>query len=105
MHVESALVDQPVMVPAQQHEVVERRLAAVRPVFDVVAVEKRTMRAAGKTAAAVPRAQGSPDNGWNGPGLAADGQRLAVLICDKPHDRGIAGDTSGCFRGNVGSVV
>ncbi len=44
--VETALVHQPVMVPAKQHEVIEARLAAVGPVADMVAVDELRVSAA-----------------------------------------------------------
>ena len=46
--VPAALVDEPVMAAAKQHEVVSRCLAASRPVVDVVGVEEAAILAAGK---------------------------------------------------------
>ena len=52
LHIESALVHQPVMGRTQKDEVAERGLAAVGPVLDVVAVEPVGRGAAGEAAPA-----------------------------------------------------
>jgi hypothetical protein len=52
---EAALVAQLVMCLAQQHQVLETRLAAVRPVFDVMRIDEALTAAARKTTAAVAR--------------------------------------------------
>ena len=44
---------QRVMLRAQQHQVLEARLAAVRPVFDVVAVKVAAVLAAREPAATI----------------------------------------------------
>lgn len=51
----TALVHEPVMMPAEQHEVVEAGFPAVSPVPEVVAVDKATAGAARKAATAVPK--------------------------------------------------
>ena len=63
LHVESALVHQPVMRRAQQDEVVEGGLAAVGPVPDVMAVEPVSPR-------------GSRESGIRGRGLQVHGVRM-----------------------------
>ena len=54
---EPALVDEPVVVPAQQHEVLETGLAAVLPVHDMVPIAETVAVAAGETATVVSRLQ------------------------------------------------
>src|SRR5690606_5492745 len=50
---EALLVDQPVVVAAQQHEVLQAGLSALGPVADVVAVDVVLVGAAGEPATAV----------------------------------------------------
>jgi len=51
--VETTLVHQPMMVPAEQHEVVEARFTAIRPVFDVMTVDELRVGTAREAATAV----------------------------------------------------
>ena len=41
------------MVTTEQHQIVEARLAAISPVFDVMRIDEPTVATAGKTTAAV----------------------------------------------------
>ena len=41
--VEAALVHEMMVVPAQQYEIIEARLAALRPVTDVMAVDESAL--------------------------------------------------------------
>ncbi len=50
---EPALVHQPVMAAAQQDEIVERGIAAIRPVADMMRIDEAFMVTARKAAAAV----------------------------------------------------
>ena len=50
---EAALVHEPVVATAEQEQVRQLRLAAVRPVLDVVGVDESALGAAGKATAAV----------------------------------------------------
>jgi hypothetical protein len=52
----AALVQEPMVPPAQQDEVVHRRLAAAPPVADVVGVEEAPVLAARKPAAPIAHA-------------------------------------------------
>ena len=63
--IESTLMNEVMVVPAQQYEVVEAGLTAIGPVFDVVAVAELVVGAPGKAATAVSRPQRTPDSGWN----------------------------------------
>ncbi len=68
----ATLVYQPVMMPAQQHEVIERGLTPVRPVFDVVPIDKARVRAARKAAAIVTCRQRAAYRRRNSARLATD---------------------------------
>ena len=54
-----ALVHEPMMARAEQNEVVELRLASVRPMLHVVGMEEAAVLTAGKLAAAIPRLERS----------------------------------------------
>jgi len=56
-----AFVDQAVLVATQKHEVLQTRLAAVRPVLDVMGVYEAMLGAAGEAAAVVTQTQGPPN--------------------------------------------
>jgi len=100
---ESTLVHQPVMMPAEQHKVVETGLAAVGPVSYVVAIDEMPVRAAREAALPVPGLERAPHGRRDDPRLAADRQWFAIVIADDPADRGIAADTFRRFRGNAGA--
>ncbi len=53
---EPALVNEPVVVPAELHQVVERRLPAARPVLEVMGIDEPSAIAAGESASAVASA-------------------------------------------------
>jgi len=53
LHREAALVQQPVVAPAQLDQVAKRRLAAVRPVADVVGADEAGVSAVRKLATSV----------------------------------------------------
>ena len=87
-HAEAAFMEQPVVPPAEEHEVRELRFAAVGPVDDVVGVA--VLRGAtGEAATLVAELQSAPDRGWNRARLAADAQDLTRLVSD-PSSRRIA---------------
>ena len=89
-----ALVDVAVMAPAQQQEVVERGLAAARPVLDVVRVDVTIVRTSGEPAAAIASPECPIDGRRYRPRLAPDRDGLAGAL-DQRHDRRIAGDSPG----------
>jgi hypothetical protein len=51
--VETALMHEVMMVPAQQYEVIEARFAAIRPVPDVVTIDKLVICTAWEAATSV----------------------------------------------------
>jgi hypothetical protein len=65
-------VDESVVVSAEEHEVVERRLAAMCPVADVVGVDEAVVLAAGRVAAR----EGSPAS-------CAQAELFAVSLADR----------------------
>src|SRR5690606_1650911 len=77
---EAALVHQRVMLRAKQHQVGEARLAARRPVLDVVGVDEALAPAAGKTAASVACPERAFDCLRHDASLATDAQRVAMLV-------------------------
>jgi hypothetical protein len=85
----AALVQQPVMPAAQLHQVGQLRLAAVRPVLDVVCIHVAMMRAARKAAAAVAKPQGPADRRRHGACLAAHRQDLLPVV-EYRHQAGLA---------------
>jgi hypothetical protein len=86
----AALVHEPVMAPAEQHEVLEARLAAAAPVADVMRIDEEPVLTAREAAAAVAPLQRPSYRRRDGAGLPADGERLPVPF---PHtdDRRVAG--------------
>jgi len=55
------------MVPAQQDEIIEARFTAIRPVSNVVTVDKLVVGATREAATAVSGPQGEPHGGRNSP--------------------------------------
>jgi len=55
---EPAFVHQPVVMTAEQSEIVDRGVAAIRPVTDVMRIDETVMAATREPAAAVARLQG-----------------------------------------------
>jgi hypothetical protein len=79
-HRETFLVHQPMMNAAEQHEVLQLRLAAICPMFDVVGVGEALVGAARKAAALVAGLEGSAEGGGDCAGLAADVEGIAVDV-------------------------
>ena len=77
------------MVATQLHEVVQARRAAVRPVRDVMRVDRASVGAAGEPATAIAARERTAERGRHGAGLAADAERAAVPL-DQRHDRRVA---------------
>ena len=71
-HLKAALVDQPMMVVAQQHQVVETRPAPLRPVLHMMGVHEPAMAVARKPAMPVPAPERPSKRLRYGPPLAAD---------------------------------
>ena len=67
-----AFVHEAVMARAKEQQVVETRLAAGRPMPNMVRVGEATVPAAGKRAVFVARPQGTADGRRNAPRLAPD---------------------------------
>jgi len=88
-----AFMNQAVMPSAKRHEIGELGFAAVSPVLDMMCIYVAAMRAAGKTAAGVPRVQRTADRGWNAARLAADIERLAVRVFEDLDEARVARKT------------
>ena len=81
---EAAFVGQPVVMAAEQHEIVDRGVAALRPVADVMLIDETAMVTARKTATAVACLQGTAHRRRHGPGLASDIEGIACVVFRYP---------------------
>jgi hypothetical protein len=84
-YLETFLMQQPVMMPARQYQVIEAGLATLAPVVDMVGVHVFRFTTARKTTAAVPCDQRAAQRRGNGAGLAAHVQYLAFTILQYSH--------------------
>src|SRR5438046_1743395 len=91
LHRIAALVNEPVVEAAELAEVVELRVAAVSPMDDVMPVDPGLLRAAREDTAAVARAQRAVHLRRDRARLAADRQRVPVLL-DDPHEAAVTGE-------------
>ena len=105
LHVEPALVHQPVVGRAEQDEVVERRLPALGPVLDVMAVQPVSGGAAGEAASAVAARERAAHRGRNAAGASSYAQRLAIRTVHHGDDSGIAAQPPGGLRRDGGAVL
>ena len=72
-------MNQPVVAPAEQNEVVDPGLTTIGPVPDVVGINKLVAGTTRKATASVSSFQCTPYGGWNGAGFATDVERFIVL--------------------------
>ena len=93
------------MEAAQRDEIGRLGLAAIRPVLDVVHVDVARVAAAGKAAALVARGEQAAQRRGDDARLAADVERLAVLVLDERDDAGVAGEAARGFGGDGGAVL
>src|SRR6266487_3053736 len=77
--------------PAEQHEVVQARLAAPRPVANVMGIDEEAVLTAWEAAAVVAPLQRPPHRRRDRTGLPADRERLPLPLTH-PHDRRVAGE-------------
>ena len=85
-------MDDPVVVPAEQHQVVQAGRSVVGPVHDVVGVaHHRWFGAAGEGAVPVAADQGPPERGGDEAVGAADVEDLAAGAEGDGDDVGVAG--------------
>ena len=99
VHRPPLMVDDPVVVGAEQDEVAQRGHPAVGPVGDVVGVAPgRGAVAAGEGAAAVTGDQSPAQPGGHRVGGPADVERLACLAEHYRDHPGVAGDPTGSLR-------
>ena len=91
----AALVDEAMVLITEKHEVLEARLAAVRPVLAVVGLQMAAALAAGEAAGVVVACLEEPaERGWHRAAAAADADREAVAL-DLRHDLGVAAEPAG----------
>ena len=89
-HLEAPLVQQPVVVRAQQHEVLQARLPAVRPVPDMMRVQPPRVRAPRKAAGPVASGERPAHRRRHSSGLPSDRQGFPVPVLDDPHRGAVA---------------
>ena len=97
---ESFFVDGPVVVSAQEDEILELRRTAVRPVAYMVRIAVVAVTP-GKPAPLVPVRERAADSRRDGPGLAADVQNGAIQVVAHGDGGGIARHAANRLRGNV----
>jgi hypothetical protein len=98
------LVHRPVVSPAQKGEVGERGGAALRPVFDVMALAEREP-APREATALVAMVERTPQCGGNRPGPRPDLHGAAVLVVPHHHPARVARQAPRRFRGNARPVL
>lgn len=69
---EGILMQQAVVMPTQQYQIIQTGLATVAPVFDVVGIYITGLASAGMSATAVPDLERAPNRRRHGTGLAAN---------------------------------
>jgi hypothetical protein len=95
------VVDEPVMAPAQQHQVRKRGVASMRPVHDVMGVTPALRSVtAGEATVAIPDHHGMADPRRDDRGSTTDVERLGCPPRDDPAHRGVAGKAPGGLRGD-----
>ena len=82
---------------AEKSQVVELRLSAFGPVFDVVGVAE-LQTTAGEATASVPMGQGAAQGGRDDAGLAAQIEDSTLMIVSHDDLAGVASDAAGRFR-------
>jgi len=80
LNAEPVFVHQSVVMAAEQHEIVDRGVAAICPVADVMRIDETAMVAARKPAAAVARLQGSAQRRRYGARLAPDIEWITRVV-------------------------
>jgi hypothetical protein len=79
------------MVATEQEDIGQARIAAVRPVTDVMAI-REPEPTSGEAAAPIPDFQRTPKGRWNRAGLPAHVEDLAALTVPHPHEAGVAAE-------------
>ena len=80
MNAKPTFMHQPVMMAAQQDQVMQGGFAPISPVMDVMGIDKAAAAATGETATPVATLQGPSNGGRHGPGFAAHAQGLEFTI-------------------------
>ena len=91
-------------MPAQQYQVVYGRFTAIRPMLDVMRIDKVAVGAAGKAATAIAPLQGAANGRRNGAAFTPDVQGLTIFFIQPLRPTCIAGDAPRGFRSNGASV-
>src|SRR4051812_45981320 len=92
------------VMSAQQREVLESRLSAVRPMLDVMAMNESRLAAPGERAAAIARPQRAPNGRRHDALLAPDVERRAALVLDNGDQASIAREPLDRLDRQVGSA-
>jgi hypothetical protein len=102
LYLEPALVQQRVMKRAEQREVLKARRSALRPMLDVVRVDVAAVVASGERAVPVARPERALERSRDGPALAANVERRAVLVLDDRDEAPVAGEAPDSLDRQVG---
>ena len=94
---EPAFVHKPVVMRAEQHEIADGRLAACRPMLDVMRMHVEPIATAREGAAAVARPERTAQLRRDDALLAPDVERRAVMILNDLDDAAVAGEAAQDF--------
>jgi hypothetical protein len=101
----AAFMHQPMVMSAEQHQVIRARLSTIGPVADVMRIDMVMLGAARKPAAAITMIEEAADGRRDGAGLAPDVQRFAVGVFVEFYRARIAGETAGGVGREGGAVI
>ena len=96
LDLKSVLVDEAMVMAAEEDEIGKGSGAAISPVEDVMRLGEAEP-AAGEPAPPIPDLESAPDGGRDGPGSPAHVQNVAVGGGSGPDDAGIAAEAPGRF--------
>ena len=87
---EAAFMNQAMVKRAERDEIIQARLAAMKPVFHVMAVDEPSPAASGKPTTPVTNQERAPYCGRDDPRLAADIQDITARVLRNGDQRGVA---------------
>jgi hypothetical protein len=100
LDLDPALVDGPMVGPADKTDILHAGLTPFGPVLDVMGLQVTGPVAPRKPADSVTARKGTPERGRDLPGLATHVQNVSLFVLRSGHVRGIAGKAAARFRGN-----
>src|SRR5262245_59608131 len=90
---------------AERDEVRGFRLAAVRPVLHVMRIGVTSVGATGEAAAAIAGIECASQGRRNAARLAADVERLTLVVLQNHHGTAVASEAACSFRGNARAIL